>query len=178
MAGTLASALAGVTLPDPDGTLLRLGELWDSGPAVVVFLRHYGCIFCREHVAQLRDHEDAFRDAGARVAAIGLGDRTYARAFREETGIRFPLLIDEQRRAYRLARLRSASLLHLFYRENAAARGRAREAGHRQHRLGKHPFQLGGSFVFGPGDVVRFVHVSGTFGENASPEHLLAALDD
>jgi hypothetical protein len=42
VAGTLASALANVTLPDPDGTLLRLGELWADGPAVVVFLRHYG----------------------------------------------------------------------------------------------------------------------------------------
>lgn len=169
--------LGDLTLPDSDGTLLRLGELWASSPAVIVFLRHYGCIFCREHVARLRDHEDAFTAAGARLAAIGLGDRAYARAFREETGIRFPLLIDEARKAYRLARLRSASVLHLFSRENAAARSRAREAGHRQHRLGKHPFQLGGSFVFGPGDVVLFAHVSNTFGENASPEHLLAALD-
>jgi peroxiredoxin len=175
--GTLACALADLTLPDPDGTFLRLGELWTSTPAILVFLRHYGCIFCREHVAQLRDHEAAFEAAGARVAAIGLGDRAYARAFREETGIRFPLLVDEERKAYRIARLRSASLLHLFSRANAAARTRARSAGHRQHRLGKHPFQLGGSFVLGPGDVVRYAHVSGTFGENASPEHLLAALE-
>ena len=174
---TLAAALANVALPDPDGTPLRLGELWAASPAVVVFLRHYGCIFCREHVAQLAEREEAFRQAGARLAAIGLGDRAHARAFREETGIRFPLLVDEERRAYRIARLRSASLLHLFYRENAAARRHARAAGHRQHRLGKHPLQLGGSFVFGPGDVVRFAHVSGTFGENALPEHLLAALD-
>ena len=124
----------------------------------------------------MRDHEDAFRAAGARLAAVGLGDRTYARAFREETGIGFPLLIDEERRAYRAARLRSASLLHLFYRGNATARTRAREAGHRQHRLGKNPFQLGGSFVLGPGNVVQYAHVSTTFGDNASPAHLLAAL--
>ena len=124
----------------------------------------------------MRAHEDEFRAAGARLAAVGLGDRAYARAFREEIGITFPLLVDEERLAYRAARLRRASLLHLLRRDNAVARTRARQAGHRQHRLGQHPFQLGGSFVFGPGNVDRFAHVSETFGDNASPEALLTAV--
>ena len=124
----------------------------------------------------MRAHEDAFRAAGARLAAVGLGDREYARAFRAETGIDFPLLIDEQRTAYRAAGLRRASLLHLLRRDNFAARARAKAAGHSQHRLGQNPFQLGGSFVFGPGNVDRFAHVSETFGDNASLEALLAAV--
>ena len=41
---------------------------------------------------------------------------------------------------------------------------------------GKNPFQLGGSFVFGPGDVDRFAQISETFGDNASMESLLGAL--
>ena len=127
----------------------------------------------------MREHEQAFREKGARLAAVGLGDRHYARIFREETGITFPLLIDEQREAYRAAGLRSASLLHLLRKDNAAARKRARAAGHRQpwpHQLGKNPFQLGGSFVFGPGNIDRYAHLSETFGDNASPAALLAAL--
>lgn len=56
------------------------------------------------------------------------------------------------------------------------ARKRAKAAGHKQHRLGKDPFQLGGSFVFAPGDVDRFVHLSKTFGDNASPTDLLTAI--
>jgi hypothetical protein len=133
-------------------------------------------VFCREHVAQLRAHEQGFRERGARIAAIGLGDLNYARLFRAETGITFPLLIDEQREAYRAAQLRNASILHLLRRDNAAARKRAREAGHRQHRLGKDPFQLGGSFIFGPGNVDRYAHVSATFGDNAPVSALLDAL--
>ena len=124
----------------------------------------------------MRAHEAAIRGKGANLAAIGLGDRAYARLFREETGIAFPLLIDEQRRAYRAAGLRSANLLHLLRRDNARARQRARAAGHRQHKLGPNPFQLGGSFVFAPGNVDRFAHLSQTFGDNASPAGLLAAL--
>ena len=96
--------------------------------------------------------------------------------FREETGIVFPLLVDEQRKAYGVAEMRSANLLHLLRSDNAAARKRARSAGHHQHKLGQNPFQLGGSFVFGPGNVDRFAHISQTFGDNATVATLLEAL--
>jgi hypothetical protein len=119
----------------------------------------------------LREHQHALN-----LAAIGLGDRAYAQVFREDTGIAFPLLIDEQRLAYRAAGLRKANLLHLLRKDNAEARARAKSGGHRQQRLGKNPFQLGGSFVFGPGNVDLFAHVSQTFGDNAPVDRLLAAV--
>ncbi len=124
----------------------------------------------------MREHEKAFQDKGASLAAIGLGDRLYAREFCKETGIKFPLLIDEKREAYQMAELRSANLLHLLRNDNANSRKRAQAAGHQQHKLGRNPFQLGGSFVFGPGDIDRFAHYSKTFGDNASPAAMLAAL--
>lgn len=124
----------------------------------------------------MRDHEQEIRAAGAGIAAVGLGDRRYARLFREETGIGFPLLIDEERKAYRAAGLRSASLLHVLRRDNAKARARAKREGHRQHQLGKDPFQLGASFVFEPGNRDTYVHLSETFGDNAPVEELIAAL--
>ena len=127
-------------------------------------------------MAQLRAHETEFREKGAALAAIGLGDRNYARLFREETGIDFPLLVDEDRKAYRAAGLKRANLLHLFRSDNAAARKRAHAAGHKQLRTGKNPFQLGASFVFGPGNVDRYAHLSQTFGDNAPVADLLAAL--
>jgi hypothetical protein len=125
----------------------------------------------------LRDHEAEFRARGAGLAAIGLGDVPYARAFREDARITFPLLIDAERLAYRAAELRSASLLHVLRPDNIVALLRARAAGHRQHRKGPNPFQLGGSFVFGPGNAERYAHVSRTFGDNAPVAELLAVLD-
>jgi AhpC/TSA antioxidant enzyme len=124
----------------------------------------------------LREYEPAFRAKGASLMAIGMGDRNYARIFREVSRITFPLLIDEERKAYRAVELRSANLLHLFRSDNARSRKRAQAAGHRQHKFGQNPLQLGGSFVFGPGDVDYFAHVSETFGDNAAPSDLLAAI--
>ncbi len=124
----------------------------------------------------MREHEQAFREKGVNLAAIGLGDAHYARLFRDDTGIDFPLLIDEQREAYRVAGLRNANVFHLLRSDNKTARDRARATGHQQHKLGENPFQLGGSFVFGPGNVDRFVHTSRTFGDNAPIADLLNAV--
>ena len=124
----------------------------------------------------MREHQQSFQEKGAQLAAVGLGNPSYARAFREETGIQFSLLIDEQREAYRALELKKANLLHLFWKLNSQSRKRAKAEGHRQHKLGKDPFQLGGSFVFGPGNVDRFTHISETFSDNAAAEVLLSAL--
>ena len=124
----------------------------------------------------MRANEEAFRERGAALAAVGLGDFAYAKAFHEETGITFPLLVDEKREAYQAMELQSANLFHLLRKGNFEARARAKAAGHSQRSLGKNPFQLGGSFVFGPGDVDRFAHFSETFGDNASIQSLLCAL--
>jgi hypothetical protein len=125
----------------------------------------------------LRGHESELRAKGANLAAIGMGDAEHARSFREKSGIDFPLLIDERREAYRAVRLRSASILHLLRADNAAARRRAAAAGHRQGKLGEHPLQLGGSFIFGPGNVDRYAHWSETFGDNAQIADLLTVLE-
>ena len=124
----------------------------------------------------MREHETEFRAKGATLAAIGLGDRNYARMFREDTGIAFPLLVDEQRLAYRVARLQNGNLLHLFRSDNASARRRAKAGGHRQHKLGANPFQLGASFIFGPGNIDIYAHPSKTFGDNASAEEILRSI--
>ena len=39
---SLSGRLAEIVLPDTDGKEIRLGSLWASRPAVLVFLRHYG----------------------------------------------------------------------------------------------------------------------------------------
>jgi hypothetical protein len=124
----------------------------------------------------LRERESEFKQRGANLAAVGLGDMNFARKFIEETGISFPLLIDDERKAYSALELKSANVFHLFRKDNAARRKEAKAAGFRQAGIGKNPFQLGGSFVFGPGNVDRFVHISETFGDNAPISSLLAAL--
>ena len=124
----------------------------------------------------MRAHEQEFRGKGANLAAVGLGEVNYAKAFREEMAIDFPLLIDADREAYKAVELKKANIFHLFRGDNAAARKRAKAGGFSQKKLGENPFQLGASFVFAPGNVDKFAHISQTFGDNAAMADLLKSL--
>ena len=106
------------------------------------------------------------------LAAIGLGDMHYARLFREETGIAFPLFVDAERTAYKAAEVKSGNLFHIFRLDNTEARA----SGYKQHQLGRNPFQLGASFIFGPGNRDLFVHFNRTFSDDAEPKALLSVL--
>lgn len=50
---TVPPALADVVVKDEDGADVRLGDLWATRPLVLAFVRHFGCVFCREHVKEL-----------------------------------------------------------------------------------------------------------------------------
>jgi len=89
MPRSFSEALAGITLPDADGLQVRLGSLWEVRPTVLVSCGTGVEFSARAHRAVAR-HEQAFKNKGASLAAIGLGDANYARSFREETGIQVP----------------------------------------------------------------------------------------
>ena len=121
----------------------------------------------------MRDRHAEITAAGGRVVVIGLGDVEAAKALRAEFALPFPILVDAERKAYRAARLASGTLLGLVRPANFAARRRATGAGFSQKGIGKHPFQLGGSFVLGPGDVDLYARPSRFFGDNAPVDDLI-----
>jgi peroxiredoxin len=53
-----------IELFDTDGNPVHLSDYWQGERTALVFMRHVGCIFCREQVQDLRDNADALRDAG------------------------------------------------------------------------------------------------------------------
>jgi hypothetical protein len=126
----------------------------------------------------LRDHQSEITAAGANLAAIGLGGMDSARHFHDEFKVTFPLLVDEDSAVHRAADLRKANVFHLLRSDNAAARKRAKAAGFHQTGVGKDPFQLGGSFVFGPGDDDIYLSISKTFGDNTPIPDLIAMLPE
>jgi peroxiredoxin len=60
------------------GTLVSLSA---EGPQFVVFLRHFGCTFCREMVAELASQRSEIEAAGSRLAFIHLGTEEKAKKF-------------------------------------------------------------------------------------------------
>ena len=103
----------GVNLDLPAGSPLRV--LAAQSPALVVFLRSFGCTFCREAMADVAAARDEIRAAGADVAFVHGGstaeaDRWFAKfGLAEVTRISDPALAHY--RAFGLGRTSVQSLV-------------------------------------------------------------------
>lgn len=155
-AGVDVPRLAGTELVDEAGVPLPANQLWAAAPAVLVFVRHFGCMFCREQTAALIERGKDFSDAGARLIVVGNGQPRFVADFRRTTGYSGLLYTDPAREAYRacaFARGVGATVNPTTARH--ALRGL--RAGFRQGRVQGDPWQQGGVLVMGPGDEVIWV---------------------
>jgi hypothetical protein len=107
----------------------------------------------------LRQAEGELERLGVQLLAVTFEGAEAARAYVAETGLRWPLLVDTERRLYHAYGMGKARLRHLW----GAATFRAywREA-----RLGRFPRlpradtrQQGGNVLIDPAGLVRFHHV-------------------
>jgi peroxiredoxin len=135
-------------------------------------------VFCREHAAQLRGIYDEITASGAEVVAIGTGNAMYANAFVTDEEIPFPVLLDEDGEAAKVASVKggAGALFKLASPSVLKAGARARKAGHHQGKTGTRPLQLGATFVVGPGDQIVYEHLDSDVGDHAPLSDVLAAL--
>ena len=173
-----ADELAEIVLPDHDGNEVRLGDLWAERPVALVWVRHYGCVHCRDHAAKLQEAREEFDAAGVPVVVIGQATARQAAHFRKRLEIEMPVLADEERESYRAAGAKVATAGELIG-PRSVARGLAATAGSRgkvrQGRIIGNAAQLGGAMVIEPGGRVAWSHMAEDASDNATPEEILAA---
>lgn len=107
---------------DLDGQRVLLSNHWQGGLTALVFIRHAGCIFCREQVQELRDNAEALERAGLSVVVLTPDRPSRARKFVEDYKVPFPTLTDPERNAYRAYGLMDGTLGQLI-NPNIVARG-------------------------------------------------------
>jgi rhodanese-related sulfurtransferase/peroxiredoxin len=157
------------------GDRVALAELWCERTVVLVLMRHFGCIFCREQILELRDRLHSIRAEGAELVAVGSGSPEAAAAFRKQFELDFPVLVDPQLRAYRASGLRRDKLAVLNPRMIFDA-WRAWSRGARQGRTAGDLWQLGGTFIICPGGEVGWTHANRRAGDHPSAEQVLSVL--
>jgi peroxiredoxin len=173
-----ADALSDIVLPDHDGNEVRLGDLWSDEPVALVWVRHYGCVHCRSHAAQLNEARPEFDAAGVRVVLVGQATPRQAAHFRRRLGIDLPVLADETRDSYKAAGAKVATAGELLGPKSVSSGLKATFTSRgkvHQGRVIGHPAQLGGAMVIAPGAEVTWSHMAEDASDNASPEEILAA---
>lgn len=173
------------TLQDLDGREVELSSLWRRRPAVIVFLRYFGCPFCQSQVVALRSDEERIRSAGAGVGLVGRGRPEDARDFVTDKKLPFPLLLDpdgDAYRAYGLAQSKAFQVLRpqvtvpwVKLNLDPETRQRGLKGGSFSQLPGTFVVDISGVLRAGDG-LVRMAHRSAHVADIPSNEDILAAL--
>jgi peroxiredoxin len=154
-----------LTLPDTSGEPRHLADYWAHGPAIVIFMRHFGCSCLMERWEGLKVELSDYEAAGARVVAICQAEPERARAVAERRAYRFPLLCDpgfEAYRAYGLLEGQPSQILHDFpwkSEDEETARTLFIEPRRGTERaVVDSPWQLPGEFVVGSDGLIALAH--------------------
>ena len=139
---------------------MSLAELSQQQPVLLVFLRHSGCTFCREALADLSAARAKIEKSGTKLAIVHMGTAESFSAFTASYGLSdVPAVSDPQRRLYRGLGLRRGKLAQLLGFSVWWRGTKSFFAGHYPGALEGDGTQMPGVFLLQNGRVVRrFIH--------------------
>ena len=158
--------LAQIEVLDPKGRPVFFGELWKGQPAVIAFVRHFGCLMCFEQVSDMLTLAPDIEAAGARLCVIGNGNPLHASVFMAEAGLTRDVFTDPARILYQRLAMRHGVFSTLNAKSTRHAR-RAYRRGFRQHGVHGDPWQQGGVLVVCTDGTVSFVQRFDVAGDQA-----------
>ncbi len=92
-----------------------LASLSDEGPVLLVLLRHLGCTFCRETLADIAAQRHGIEAAGTRIVFVHMGEDEKTRYLFERYRLEdIPRISDPEAALYRALGLERASLMHVY----------------------------------------------------------------
>jgi peroxiredoxin len=178
-----ASIQPGMPAPNPrlvdaDGAQVELARCWNARPALIFFLRHFGCALCRDHVHRIRESYPAIQARGGQAVAVTFAEWHAAAHFAQMNRLPFSILADPTRQAYLAFGLTEGHIAEAFNPEALL----------RQVALalrGTIPYitslpatgQRGGVFIVDQSGIVRFAHIATPIYNYPTIEQYLAVFD-
>lgn len=89
-----------IEVMDAAGLQVRLSSFWQAGTTAFVFVRHLGCLFCREQLKDLRANAAEIERAGVALVVITPDRPDVVTTFAAGYHAPFPILSDPRRVAY------------------------------------------------------------------------------
>lgn len=160
---------------DLEGKRVRLRDVWSRTPCVTTFLRHFGCLFCHQMVADVIATTPQILDRGARVVFIGNGSLNQAKRFYSDKGLPrmgCDVLTDPERGSFEAMEMQRGYAKTFNPQSVRAYRG-AKVDGHGITGLFGDLTQLGGLLVTKPPVRFVFLHRSKFAGDHPDMNEVL-----
>ncbi|MFQ5813969.1 MAG: AhpC/TSA family protein [Anaerolineae bacterium] len=130
---------------------------------------------CREHAAQLCQHQDEFKRLDTEVLIVSFGTLPLAQAWLEETCSPFHLLLDPERTVYQVYGL-ERSLWRSWNLKTVQRYVQLMRNGRQWRGIQGDSTQLGGDFIVDADGILRLVYPSREATDRPSVEQLFAVL--
>lgn len=169
------TTIESISLEAESGSV-AVGGLCQSGPLLLVLLRHFGCPLCREQLLVTAEVYRQLEALGIRVVGIGQHIGAEAEAYGRSLGLPFPVYGDTDNTLFRSLSLPRASwwqvTLGPMLRQPILALRRFRHVG----KPGKDVQQLGGVALLGPSAELLWCYKQSDSGSLIKGQELLIAV--
>jgi peroxiredoxin len=158
---------------DQEGQAHRVAELWHDRPAVIMWVRHFGCLLCTAQVEEFKPQIQKLRDAGVSFAVIGTGAPNFVQGFKDRMELDVPVYSDEKKASYQALRMKRG--LFTLLDPRVVFKNFLAPFKYRQRKTMGDPLQQGGVAVVRPDGTMPFKHISQFAGDHPKPEAVVAA---
>jgi peroxiredoxin len=173
---SISKQLSGVLVQALDGSKIELSSIWKEKPAVAIWLRHYGCIFCREEAAEVNKIKPLLDKKGVDLVCIGNGPVRYAQGFLDETKFVGKLYTDPELSSYKALDWKKETMLGALFSFSMWKKAwSAYRKGFRQTQTQGEAGQLGGVLI-AHGDKVLYKHKEQYAGDHAPLNEILKSI--
>ena len=140
----ISPELAQCTLKTIEDQSILFSSLYQDQPTLIFFVRHFGCIFCRERVESLKETLPLLDTHHLKAVVIGNGTAYMAQHFVDELQLPFEVYTNREAQAYHLAGMQRNFGLNVTSIKHA---WRSYRGGNRQSGIKGDPWQQGGVIV-------------------------------
>ena len=161
-------SLANCSVYNENNKTVKLHRMWDYKTTVFVFVRHFACIACRAHVADVWKNRKAYEEKGAQIVFIGNGHAHFIQTFKEDLNLEGAnVYTNPGLCAFKAAGFKRGFLAALGPKSLKEGLSMYKE-GHRQASYSKEKgdlWQLGGVLVVAKEGRVIYHHINESLGD-------------
>jgi peroxiredoxin len=153
----------------------KMGLLWQKHKVLFVFLRHFACVACRAHAAEIWSKREMYQKGDTEIIFIGNGLPRYIQAFKEDLKILdAKMYTDPSLESFQAAGFHRGFLRALGPQSLINGR-KLMKKGHTQGEYEKGMgdlWQLGGLLVITPAGKVAYHFISESTGDFPSEQEI------
>jgi len=152
-----------------------LHDILTDKPAVIVLLRHFGWLFCKEQAVQLNSINQEIVDRNLQLIFVGSGTYHQAKYFQDDYKISAPVFSDANLVLYQALGAKK-SIISSMSPQVIVAGIRAFFKGYVQTKIQGDYLQQGGAALVMQNGDIPFIKLSKFAGDHIRPEELLLAI--